>query len=50
LCEEFRADAPPELGEQLEYSFRRGLMRAYRPFSVCIGQSLLNAEQFSIDV
>nr|WP_202410313.1 haloacid dehalogenase type II [Pseudomaricurvus sp. HS19] len=26
--------------KQLEYSFRRGLMRSYQPFSVCIAQSL----------
>ena len=25
--------------KQLEYSFRRGLMRCYQPFSVCIAQS-----------
>src|SRR5215475_1113605 len=31
--------------KQLEYSFRRGLMRAYRPFSVCTWQSLLYTEQ-----
>ncbi len=26
--------------KQLEYSFRRGLMRSYQPFSVCIAQAL----------
>jgi len=31
--------------KQLEYSFRRGLMHAYQPFSVCTWQSLLYAEQ-----
>lgn len=31
--------------KQLEYSFRRGLMRAYRPFSVCTRESLLYAER-----
>jgi 2-haloacid dehalogenase len=31
--------------KQLEYSFRRGLMREYRPFSVCTWQSLLYTEQ-----
>jgi 2-haloacid dehalogenase len=31
--------------KQLEYSFRRGVMRAYRPFSVCTWQSLLYTEQ-----
>jgi 2-haloacid dehalogenase len=31
--------------KQLEYSFRRGLMRAYRPFSVCTWESLLYTEQ-----
>src|SRR5690242_5515390 len=30
--------------KQLEYSFRRGLMRAYRPFSVCTRDSLLYTE------
>ena len=27
--------------KQLEYSFRRGLMRAYQPFSVCTWEALL---------
>lgn len=31
--------------KQLEYSFRRGLMRAYRPFSVCTWESLLYTEK-----
>src|SRR5262245_15282629 len=31
--------------KQLEYSFRRGVMHAYRPFSVCTWQSLLYTEQ-----
>lgn len=31
--------------KQLEYSFRRGLMRAYQPFSVCTAQALLFAER-----
>jgi 2-haloacid dehalogenase len=31
--------------KQLEYSFRRGLMRTYRPFSVCTVEALLFAEQ-----
>jgi 2-haloacid dehalogenase len=31
--------------KQLEYSFRRALMRAYRPFSVCIRESLLYTEK-----
>lgn len=31
--------------KQLEFSFRRGLMRAYRPFSVCTWQALLYSEQ-----
>jgi 2-haloacid dehalogenase len=31
--------------KQLEYSFRRGLMRAYRPFSVCTCESLLYTEK-----
>jgi 2-haloacid dehalogenase len=31
--------------KQLEYSFRRGLMRAYRPFSVCIREALLYTEK-----
>jgi 2-haloacid dehalogenase len=30
--------------KQLEYSFRRGLMRAYKPFSVCTRDSLLYTE------
>jgi 2-haloacid dehalogenase len=30
--------------KQLEYSFRRGLMRAYEPFSVCTRDSLLYTE------
>jgi 2-haloacid dehalogenase len=42
-----QADRFAELwrAKQLEYSFRRGLMRAYRPFSVCTWQSLLYTEQ-----
>jgi 2-haloacid dehalogenase len=46
-----QADRFAELwrAKQLEYSFRRGLMRAYRPFSVCTWQSLLYAEQ-SLDM
>jgi len=31
--------------KQLEYSFRRGLMRAYRPFSICTWESLLYTEK-----
>src|SRR5262245_16157171 len=31
--------------KQLEYSFRRGGMCTYRPFSVCTWQSLLFTEQ-----
>ena len=31
--------------KQLEYSFRRGLMRAYQQFSVCTWQSLLYVEK-----
>jgi 2-haloacid dehalogenase len=31
--------------KQLEYSFRRGLMRLYRPFSVCTWESLLYTEK-----
>jgi len=31
--------------KQLEYSFRRGLMPAYRPFSVCTWESLLYTER-----
>ncbi len=31
--------------KQLEYSFRRGLMRAYQPFSICTEQALLYAEK-----
>ena len=31
--------------KQLEYSFRRGLMRAYQPFSVCTRESLLYTEK-----
>jgi 2-haloacid dehalogenase len=31
--------------KQLEYSFRRGLMRTYRPFSVCTWESLLYTEK-----
>jgi 2-haloacid dehalogenase len=31
--------------KQLEYSFRRGLMRAYQPFSVCTRQALLYTEK-----
>lgn len=31
--------------KQLEYSFRRALMRAYQPFSVCTWHSLLYTEQ-----
>lgn len=30
---------------QLEYSFRRALMRAYQPFSVCTSQALLYTEK-----
>jgi 2-haloacid dehalogenase len=30
---------------QLEYSFRRGLMRAYRPFSVCTWEALLYTQK-----
>lgn len=30
--------------KQLEYWFRRGLMRAYRPFSVCTSEALLYTE------
>jgi 2-haloacid dehalogenase len=31
--------------KQLEYSFRRGLMRAYKPFSVCTRESLVYTEK-----
>jgi 2-haloacid dehalogenase len=31
--------------KQLEYSFRRGLMHAYRPFSICTSQALLYTEK-----
>jgi 2-haloacid dehalogenase len=31
--------------KQLEYSFRRGLMRSYRPFSVCTWEALLYTEK-----
>lgn len=31
--------------KQLEYSFRRGLMRVYRPFSVCTWEALLYTEK-----
>ncbi len=31
--------------KQLEYAFRRAVMRAYRPFAVCTWQSLLFTEQ-----
>jgi 2-haloacid dehalogenase len=31
--------------KQLEYSFRRGLMRAYRPFSICTWEALLYTEK-----
>ncbi len=31
--------------KQLEYSFRRALMRAYRPFSVCTWEALLFTEK-----
>jgi 2-haloacid dehalogenase len=31
--------------KQLEYSFRRGLMRAYQPFSVCTWEALLYTEE-----
>ena len=31
--------------KQLEYSFRRGLMRAYQPFSVCTSEALLYTEK-----
>ena len=31
--------------KQLEYSFRRGLMRAYRPFSVCTLEALLYTQK-----
>lgn len=31
--------------KQLEYSFRRALMRAYRPFSVCTREALLYTEE-----
>lgn len=31
--------------KQLEYSFRRALMRAYQPFSVCTWESLLYTEK-----
>lgn len=31
--------------KQLEYSFRRGLMRAYRPFPACTADALLFTEQ-----
>lgn len=31
--------------KQLEYSFRRALMRAYRPFSVCTREALLYTEK-----
>jgi 2-haloacid dehalogenase len=31
--------------KQLEYSFRRGLMRAYQPFSVCTWEALLYTEK-----
>jgi 2-haloacid dehalogenase len=30
---------------QLEYSFRRGLMRAYQPFSICTSEALLYTEK-----
>ena len=32
--------------KQLEYSFRRGLMRSYQDFSVCTAQALLHANLF----
>ena len=32
--------------KQLEYSFRRGLMRAYQPFSVCTWEALLYTVSF----
>lgn len=32
--------------KQLEYSFRRALMRAYQPFSVCTREALLFTEKF----
>ena len=31
--------------KQLEYSFRRGLMRAYQPFSICTEEALLYTEK-----
>lgn len=31
--------------KQLEYSFRRGLMRAYQPFSICTSEALLYTEK-----
>src|SRR5262249_26054378 len=31
--------------KQLEYSFRRGLMHAYKPFSICTSQALLYTEK-----
>jgi len=31
--------------KQLEYAFRRGLMRSYQPFSVCTWESLLYTEK-----
>ncbi|HEY8683401.1 MAG TPA: haloacid dehalogenase type II, partial [Rhodanobacter sp.] len=31
--------------KQLEYSFRRALMRAYQPFSVCTRDALLYTEK-----
>ena len=31
--------------KQLEYSFRRGLMRAYQPFSICTWEALLYTEK-----
>jgi 2-haloacid dehalogenase len=42
-----QADRFAELwrAKQLEYSFRRALMRAYQPFSVCTWESLLYTEQ-----
>jgi 2-haloacid dehalogenase len=37
--------------KQLEYSFRRGLMRAYRPFSLCSWESLRYTEKtFGVDL
>jgi len=32
--------------KQLEYAFRRALMRAYRPFSVCTREALLYTEEY----